>query len=99
MLLGVTRHEGIPVSQGQLAEIAFLQREIKCNLNPDLSLMPTKETDLTAVPAKTVSEISGGGALLVHQQQGGKQSLQLQWDDSDLHRGMGNASLFCILFL
>lgn len=52
------------------------------------SLIPTKETDLTAVPAKTVSEISGGGTLVVHQQQGGKQSLQLQWDDSDLQRYM-----------
>lgn len=56
--------------------------------------MPTKETDLTAVPAKTVSEISGGGTLLVHQEQGGKQSLQLQWDDSDLQRWMENLSVF-----
>lgn len=44
------------------------------------------DTDLAAVPAETVSEVCGGGALLVHQQQTGKQSLQLQWDHSDLRR-------------
>lgn len=44
------------------------------------------DTDLAAVPAETVSEVGCGGALLVHQQQTGKQSLQLQGDHSDLQR-------------
>lgn len=47
------------------------------------------DTDLAAVPAKTVSEVAGGGTLLVHQQQTGKQLLELQWDHSDLQRGGG----------
>lgn len=42
------------------------------------------DTDLSAVPAKAFSEVIGGGTLLVHQQQTGKESLELQWDDSDL---------------
>lgn len=44
------------------------------------------DTDLIAVPAKAVSGVSCGGALLVHQQQTSKQSLELQWDHSDLRR-------------
>lgn len=44
------------------------------------------DTDLAAVPAETVSEVGCGGALLVHQQQTGKQSLQLQGDHSDLQK-------------
>lgn len=42
------------------------------------------DTDLIAVPAEAVSELSGGGALLVHQQQAGKQPLKLQGNHSDL---------------
>lgn len=61
---------------------------MKCNLSLSFSFSLTKimDTDLAAVPAKTVSQVGGGGALLVHQQQSGKQSLQLQWDHSDLQR-------------
>lgn len=44
------------------------------------------DTDLAAVPAEAVSEVSGGGALLVHQQQTGEQPLELQWDQSDLSK-------------
>lgn len=43
-------------------------------------------TDLAAVPAKAVSKVGSGGALLVHQQQTSKQPLKLQWDHSDLSR-------------
>lgn len=59
---------GIP--GGQLANLALLlfrKGKIKRNLKREFSFWPAKETDLSAVPAKTVSEISGGGALLVHQ--------------------------------
>lgn len=60
----------------------------KCNLSLSFSFSLTKimDTHLTAVPAKTVSEVSSGGAQLIHQQQTGKQSLQLQWNHSDLRR-------------
>lgn len=67
-------------------------------LNPALQFTEVNaHTDLVAVPAKTVSEVSCGGALLVHQQQRGKQPLQLQWDDSDLQRyGIFHLYFLCL---
>lgn len=61
-----------------------VNQSLKCEVQPEPLFLLHTDTDLAAVPAEAVGEAGCGGALLVHQQQTGKQPLQLQGNHSDL---------------